>query len=131
MTLAWMDTILFLKEDPRNREISEQNSPRSTVWSNRIMLTLRKQIAEALEQESLDLREISRLFDIREREIPDHLQHIAKSAHPKCLIVEPASCKQCGFSFKKRTRLTTPGRCPVCRSEYISPPRFKIDIPKK
>jgi len=90
------------------------------------MLTLRKKIAEVLEEECLDSLEISKLFGIREREVVDHLQHIAKSIHPKRLTAEPASCRQCGFSFKKRTRLNTPGRCPVCKSEHISPPRFKI-----
>jgi predicted Zn-ribbon and HTH transcriptional regulator len=91
------------------------------------MLTLRKKIAEALENENLDLREISKLFRIKEREVLDHLEHIAKSIHPVRLTAEPASCRQCGFSFKKRTRLSTPGRCPVCKSEQISPPRFKIN----
>ena len=94
------------------------------------MPTLRKEIAEALEEESLDLREISKRFGIQERDALDHLKHIEKSIHPKRLIVEPASCKQCGFSFKKRSRLSTPGRCPVCRSEQISPPRFKINPAK-
>lgn len=91
------------------------------------MLTLRKKIAEALAEESFDLREISKLFGIKEREALDHLRHVEKSIRPKRLIVEAASCKQCGFSFKKRSRLSTPGRCPVCRSEQISPPRFKIN----
>ena len=91
------------------------------------MITLRRKIIEALEAESLDAIEISRLFGIKEREVPDHLQHIARSIHPKKLTAEPATCRQCGFSFKKRTRLTTPGRCPACKSEYISPPRFKIN----
>ena len=91
------------------------------------MLTLRKKIAEVLEGECLDLREISKLCGIKEREALDHLKHIAKSVHPRHLTAEPASCKQCGFSFKKRTRLNTPGRCPVCKSEHISPPRFKIN----
>ena len=95
------------------------------------MLTLRKKIAEALEGEDLDLREISKLFGIKEKEALDHLMHIAKSVHPRHLIADPASCMQCGFSFKKRTRLNTPGRCPVCKSEQISPPRFKINIPEK
>lgn len=90
------------------------------------MLTLRKKIIKVLEAECLHLQEISKLFGIKEREILDHLQHIAKSVHPKRLIVEAACCKQCGFAFKKRTRLNTPGRCPVCKSESISPPRFKI-----
>jgi len=91
------------------------------------MLTLRKKIAEALEAEYLDSQEISKLFGVREREVLDHLQHIAKSVHPRHLTIEPASCKRCGFSFRKRTRLNTPGRCPVCKSESISPPRFKIN----
>jgi predicted Zn-ribbon and HTH transcriptional regulator len=89
--------------------------------------TLRKKIAEALEGESLDLREISKLFGIKEKEVLDHLNHIEKSAH-RGFTVEPASCQQCGFSFKKRTRLSTPGRCPVCKSEHIPPPRFKITM---
>ncbi len=91
------------------------------------MLTLRKKIAKVLEEECLELEEISKLFGMREKEVLDHLQHIAKSARPERLTVEPALCKQCGFSFKKRTRLNTPGRCPVCRGEHISPPRFRID----
>jgi len=95
------------------------------------MLTPRKRIAEALEREDLDLREISKLFGMKEKEVLDHLTHIAKSVHPRHLIAEPASCMECGFSFKKRTRLGTPGRCPICKSEQISPPRFKINIPDK
>jgi transcriptional regulator len=91
------------------------------------MLTLRKGIAQALEEEALDLREISRRFRIREKEALDHLQHVARSVEPeKRFIMEPPSCNVCGFSFKKRTRLNTPGRCPLCRSESINPPRFQI-----
>ncbi len=90
------------------------------------MSTLRKKIAEALEGDFLDLREISKLFGIKEKDALDHLIHIEKSAHHKGFTVEPASCQQCGFSFKKRTRLSTPGRCPLCKSENISPPRFRI-----
>jgi len=95
------------------------------------MLTLRKKIVEALEVESLGALEISKLFGIKEREVPDHLQHIARSIRPKKLTAEPATCRQCGFLFKKRTRLTTPGRCPVYKSESISPPRFKIHPSEK
>jgi predicted Zn-ribbon and HTH transcriptional regulator len=90
------------------------------------MLTLRKEIAEALERGPLDLREISQLFRVREREALDHLQHISRSAHPKRLTMEPAQCRRCGFAFKKRGRLSTPSRCPICKSESISPPKYQI-----
>jgi predicted Zn-ribbon and HTH transcriptional regulator len=91
------------------------------------MLTLRKKIAETLKEKSLDLRKISQLFGIKERDALDHLIHIERSVYPRRLTVEPAFCQQCGFSFKKRTRLSTPSRCPVCKSEHISPPRFRIN----
>jgi predicted Zn-ribbon and HTH transcriptional regulator len=90
------------------------------------MPSLRKEIAEALNRNPLGLREISQLFRIREREALDHLQHIAKSAHPKKFSMDPAQCKRCGFIFKKRDRLNTPSRCPICRSESITPPRYQI-----
>ncbi len=90
------------------------------------MATIRKQITEALEKECLGLREISQLLRISEKEALDHLQHIAQSAHPKRLKMEPAACRQCGFVFKKRDRLNTPSRCPLCKGESISPPRYHI-----
>jgi len=88
--------------------------------------TLRKEIAAAIERDSLDLREISKLFSLREKEVLDHLQHIARSAHPKRLSMEPSQCRRCGFIFKKRERLNTPSRCPICKSESITPPRYQI-----
>ena len=71
----------------------------------------------------MDLREISQLFRIREKDVLDHLQHIARSARLK---MEPAACLECGFFFKKRERLNTPSRCPLCKSESISPPRYQV-----
>jgi len=90
------------------------------------MPTFRKAIAEALEKEVMDLREISKMFHIKEKEALDHLEHIARSARPKHFIMEPSLCLDCGFVFKKRGRLSTPSRCPLCRSSSIAPPRFRI-----
>jgi len=88
--------------------------------------TIRQRIAEALERECLDLRELSQRLGIKEKEVLDHLQHVAKSLRPRRLSIEPAHCNRCSFSFRKRTRLSTPGHCPLCKSESISPPRFQI-----
>jgi predicted Zn-ribbon and HTH transcriptional regulator len=90
------------------------------------MSTLRKKIAEALKEDSLDLWDISKLFEIKEKEVLDHLTHIEKSAHHRGFTLEPASCQKCVF-FKKRARLSTPGRCPLCKGGHISPPRFRIN----
>jgi hypothetical protein len=90
------------------------------------MPTIRKEIAELLEKGPLDLREISQILRIREKEILDHLQHIARSVHPRKLVMDPAVCYRCGFVFKKRERFSSPSRCPLCKSESISPPRYQI-----
>ena len=98
---------------------------------NHARLTLRKRIAEALGKEYLDLREISHLFGIKEREVLDHLVHIERSARFERFTVEPASCMACGFTFTKRSRLSTPSRCPLCKNESISPPKFHLDLERK
>jgi len=90
------------------------------------MPTIRKAIALALEDDLLDLREISKIFHIREKEALDHLEHIARSVRPKRFVMEPARCLDCGFTFKKRDRLSTPSRCPLCKNSLIAPPRFRI-----
>jgi transcriptional regulator len=91
------------------------------------MSTIRQTIISLLQGQDLSAREISQIVGIREKEVYDHLTHIARSAAVKGkLFVQPASCRRCGFIFKKRNRLTAPGKCFLCRSEAISPPRFAI-----
>ncbi len=90
--------------------------------------TVRREIMECLRQDYLTASELSGAVGIREKEVAGHLEHIRKSAaHEQMkLSVKPAKCLDCGFNFKKRERLKTPGKCPVCRSEAISEPRFSL-----
>ena len=91
------------------------------------MSTIRQTMISLLQGQDLSAKEISQIIGLREKEVYDHLTHIARSAAVKGkLIVQPASCRHCGFVFKKRDRLTPPGKCFLCRSEAIIPPRFAI-----
>ena len=87
--------------------------------------TLRHEIISLLIQESLTAREISERVGIQEKEVLEHLEHIKIALHGG-LVVIPALCMGCGFSFRKRERLKGPGRCPVCRSERIAEPHFSV-----
>lgn len=91
--------------------------------------TIRQRLEELLEQSPMTAKEISSQAGISEKEVAFHLEHLQQSLRngPRKLNVEPAQCCQCGFSFQKRQRLDKPGRCPLCRSERIDPPRFAID----
>jgi predicted Zn-ribbon and HTH transcriptional regulator len=87
--------------------------------------TLRHEIASILMEDALSAREISERVGIQESEVLEHLEHIKIARHGG-LVVIPALCMACGFSFKKRERLKGPGRCPICRSEHIAEPRFSL-----
>jgi len=90
--------------------------------------TVRQQIMEVLEVQLLSAKDISGSVGISVKEVYDHLDHIQKTLSKKSrrLAVIPAECKKCGFVFRKRERLKKPGKCPVCRSETIEDPVFKI-----
>jgi hypothetical protein len=77
---------------------------------------------------SISAAEISTAVGLPEKEVSSHLEHIRRSLHATgaVLEIEPAECRHCGFVFAKRERMTSPGRCPVCRNEAISDPLFSI-----
>jgi predicted Zn-ribbon and HTH transcriptional regulator len=91
------------------------------------MVTTRQALKELLLEESLSSLELSQRLSLPEKEILDHLEHIARAPGEGLrFYLLPAVCKRCGFSFKKRERLTIPSRCPRCRGESISRPRFEL-----
>ena len=88
--------------------------------------TLRREIISLLMGQSLTAKELSERVGIGEKEVLEHLGHIKIALHGG-LVVIPALCLGCGFSFRKRERLKKPGRCPVCHSERIVEPAFSVD----
>jgi predicted Zn-ribbon and HTH transcriptional regulator len=90
--------------------------------------TLRQALTAALRERPQTARELSGAVRIAEREVLDHLAHLERSlaAAGEQLVIEPARCKSCGFAFEARARHGRPSRCPECRSERISTPRFSI-----
>ena len=91
-------------------------------------LTVRQRMIALLEDEECDVRDISKALHISEKEVGDHLDHIRRSlsATRQKLEIRPAECLSCGFVFKDRNRFSRPGRCPRCRENRISMPRFYI-----
>jgi len=93
--------------------------------------TARSRLRDALlEETALTVAQLSRRVGLCEREIPEHLEHLAKSlrAEGMRLEVEPATCVACEYVFADRTRATKPSRCPECSSERIDPAAFRIVV---
>lgn len=90
--------------------------------------TLRQQIIRLLETGPMTIRDISQAVRISEKEACGHLPFIEKSVRrqTKKMVVSPSLCLNCGFEFKKRRKMSKPGKCPKCRETRIQPPEFSI-----
>ncbi|MGH7228502.1 MAG: transcriptional regulator [Nitrospiraceae bacterium] len=94
-------------------------------------LTIRQLIMQSITGTLYSSRQLAELVGVPERQVEDHLTHITKSVardRTRRFVLEPSRCRDCGYVFRERTRLTRPSRCPRCRSEAISPPRYGIEI---
>lgn len=91
--------------------------------------TVRHEIMRVLDGHTCSALEISAEVRVSEKEVFGHLEHIRRTLgeQNRKLVVTPAECLGCGFVFRKRDRLTAPGRCPVCHGEHIQEPLYSID----
>ncbi|MBI4616054.1 MAG: transcriptional regulator [Planctomycetes bacterium] len=87
--------------------------------------TRRQQIRQLLEEGFQTLESLARAFQIRVKDAEEEVRHAARSSGKK-LRIEPAECPSCGFVFRGRDRLGAPSRCPRCRGEEVSEPRFTL-----
>jgi transcriptional regulator len=91
--------------------------------------TVRQQIVVLLQEQEMGARELSQALAVTEKEVYGHLSHIARSltSQGRKLRVQPPRCRDCGFVFQDRQRLTRPGRCPRCKQGHLEAPRFQIN----
>jgi len=93
-----------------------------------VELTIRQEIIALLKEGPKTAKDVSRALGIKEKDVIAHLPHVARSVGlGGRLAVENSECLKCGFQFKKRERLQTPSRCPVCKSERITETRYRIE----
>lgn len=98
-------------------------------------LTTREKIIEILRASSrpLTVDEISCNLgsDIDPADIYEHLSHVSKTIRARSngreiLVMEPPTCRKCGYVFRDLKKPRKPSKCPRCKSEWITPPRFLI-----
>lgn len=94
-------------------------------------LTTRQRIMQLIAGTLRSSRELAELVGAPERQIEEHLAHIVRTVareRTRRFVLAPSACQDCDFVFRDRTRLTRPSRCPRCRSEAISAPRYGIEL---
>jgi len=90
--------------------------------------TTRERMTDRLRERSLSTSALAREFDVRPADALDHVRHIARSLAEtdEQLLVAPPECQDCGFDgFDDPAN--RPSRCPECKSETVSEPRFRIE----
>ncbi len=87
--------------------------------------TVRQKIIQLLLIKPHEAQGISRILGVSQRSVESHLEHVMRSVGNRFEIVLP-ECRDCGFRFRGRDRVTKPSKCPKCKEEDISPPYFSI-----
>ena len=92
------------------------------------MQTIRQKIIALLTSQEMDARQLSGQVGIQEKEVIEHLSHVARSLaiKGKKLTIRPAECLLCGYVFERRQRFTRPGRCPRCKKSHLQSPAHHI-----
>lgn len=92
--------------------------------------TPRQRIADLLTLAPMTTQQIAAVVKMSERQVEDHLGHIMKTVareRTRRFVLHPSECKACDFVFRDRRRITRPSRCPQCRSELLTDPRYSLE----
>ena len=91
-------------------------------------MAFRKQLLDVLAAEPRTASSLARELGLHRRDVEDDLRHLVRSARAAGhrVIVEPARCKSCGFTFGEE-KLSKPGKCPQCRSTWLFEPLLRIE----
>ena len=95
--------------------------------------TVRQRMMDLLCDARRSSYQLAQLLGISERQVEDHLSHVVQSVardRTRRFVLESSTCMDCGFVFRDRRKLTKPSRCPSCRSEGITAPRYGLEVRK-
>ena len=90
-------------------------------------MTLRKQLMDVLSREPRSVSRLALEIGLSRADVEDALRHMIRSARAAGhrIVVMPARCRSCGFTFDEDT-LTRPGKCPSCRNSRIYEPQIAV-----
>lgn len=89
------------------------------------MATRREELTGYLLDCERTVKELAALMRATVRDTVQDLEHVRKSTGRR-FVARAAECTQCGFVFKGRDKMTSPSRCPECRSERTVGPWLSI-----
>ena len=94
-------------------------------------MTIRKDLITLLSHQPRSVSAIARELGLTRGDVEEDLRHAIRSAEAAGhrIIVIPARCRACGFTFDER-KLSKPSKCPACRSARLFEPQISIREPE-
>lgn len=91
-------------------------------------MTFRKDLILVLSLQPRSVSSLARELGVDRRDVEDDLRHMIRSARAAGhrVIVEPARCRACGFTFGD-DKLSKPGKCPQCRGTRLYEAQIRIE----
>jgi predicted Zn-ribbon and HTH transcriptional regulator len=88
----------------------------------------RRDLLQILTEGPRSVSSIARELGLHRGDVEDDLRHLLRSARAAGhrVIVEPARCRTCGFTFGSET-LSKPGKCPACRNSRLFEPQIRLE----
>jgi transcriptional regulator len=83
-------------------------------------MTFRKDLLQLLSAQPRSVSSIALEMGLKRGDVEDDLRHMLRSARAAghTVVIEPARCKNCGFTFGEE-KLAKPGKCPECKGSRI------------
>jgi transcriptional regulator len=83
-------------------------------------VTVRKLLLDLLSEQPRSVSSLARELGMPRNDLEDQLRHAIRSAQAAGhrIVVEPARCKGCGFTFAD-DKLAKPSRCPACKGSRL------------
>jgi len=93
-------------------------------------VTFRRDLLTLLTNQPRSVSSLARDLGLSRRDVEDDLRHLIRSARASghMIIVEPAKCRSCGFTFSEE-KLMKPGKCPACRGTRLYEAQIRIEKP--
>ena len=91
-------------------------------------MTVRRDLLGLLTTRPRSVSSLARDLGLGRRDVGEHLDHVIRSARAAGyrVIVEPARCRACGFTFGEQ-KLTKPGKCPACQGTRLYEAQVRIE----
>jgi predicted Zn-ribbon and HTH transcriptional regulator len=90
-------------------------------------VAFRRELIDKLAETPRSVSSVARELGLKRGEIEQDFEHLMRSARAAghTVVIEPARCRSCGFTFDER-KLAKPSRCPACRGSRILEAQISI-----